>query len=1803
MSWAQRRSSQRPNPVNNPPTQMYNPNQHSNTENQWQQQPMFKQEPTQQNYWQTPQSYPAPSHTPNANSSVQYQQQFQHDQSGYYQNYDQQAYGNLQYNQPFDQSGTYMNQAQHTNDADGWENWTWSEEDNSNVHGIVSQQQQQEQAGVNDLADSFANDESWNWGVSDSRQSDSNAQLQQPEQRMNDLFPKVGDIKKAPVQTAKTEQSRANRSKLETPQWSTESQPSLESSDDIAHTSESDKSHLVSRSSTISHSPISGNEHLATGGSEIANAEAQVENVEIIKQDVKVNSGLPPPKNILTPPLLPPPQGAADDSKNNPYKRNMGLSHKSANKFRSNAPLVSFTSQSVNLETLPDNSEHPDHPPAVEVVKVPTRGPPTHWTQTENNEVPINDRNQYLETGQLSDVGITDGNEGNDVGNDTLPPPGLQRMVPGQLEQHEANRRTDEPLLGLSRMVVGENNIGQAQYDMTGPPEGLRRMIPGESSSPETSLHQQNIDDNDSESELNHTVSSNVTNAPPQRSATIGADTPPRVPNPVIPVQPPSNRSEVIGGGDEESPNSGNDVPEPSVPKNVSLNDTKSKSLSKSKEKIEHHENRREKVEGQNNDTTVSSITNSIRNLTVGENLTDGQASNTSVHDHSPRRPSRQESSESDSDRKHPSRSRRDKRSMEKSKYRDKEKDRYRDRDGERERHKERDSDRYSPEAYRDRRDRREREKRYRDRRYEEDTDYYSDKEKDRRGRSEREPDYDRKYSSLRKEKDRRRKERDSRDYRDSRRYYGRYADDYGPENRSSRPSSRSDSMHDSYRDRRHDVDVRDRRPRDRDRERDRYRNREHRDGFNPYQGFSYDPYNPYYQQYQYYENLRRTNPQAYAEWYRKYYQQTVGSTVSFTADDRGSVHSGRSSANDELAKDRYTRQSFYSQSSLANYYGQSQSLSGQYGLDSSSFNRTYDQTDLSLTYEEQSTVAQRLTPAKFSTVHLKASIASGRMVRVLPHYPMDGQSATVEIRNFDYLLDNDPDYLELKSFPGPLVKGVTHKKQVIEYCDKKIKGAHYNRDIADVDSYVLMWELLILLIRQNGMVVGTDIAELLLKNQSTEAPPRSSSVLSNTSSNAAVEKNDNSDYPPQHGSSESGSTHSVMKEDEVTRKFREYLLYGSCKEALEWAMKRGLWGHALFLASKLDKRTYANVMMRFANGLTLNDPLQSLYQLLSGKIPAAVTCVSDEKWGDWRPHLAMILSNSTLRPDLNCRAITQLGDTLLGRGSLYAAQFCYLMAEVGFGQHGNSNTRLVLLGSDHRKSYPQFITNEAIHMTEIYEFACSLNDQGFHINEFQVYKYIMATRLADFGLLDKALQYLERLASHIVAQPVSTHLSLIERVCSLADKLKFHDPLGDPDEDEPGFGDDLETSRPDNLWLKDLKAIQNDYQAGKFIQDQYNEAYIQQDLNQQHSYNESNEAWQVHQQQQQSVYQYEHVQKPWQPEQPPEEPGQSHDDTLTNQYIDQQQNQNYWPGQPEQSNHYTQELLPEQQQFEQPHSYNENLNNLIEDVVPPQPKISMPNQSKRTSSYDVEPSAHSENQQDTSPMTKPQSPVRAPDVSKQQSTGWFGGIFSKLSMKPKNQMKLPDDKNPKIVWDQDKKRWVNVDEDPNDPANDFKPPPKMSDMKSQPAPGTGFGSLQSSSFVYGSSSANTSLTANVGSFYSDQRPTSLPSASASPAMVGSQGDDEATPKPVQSNMFKMQRGRNLKNAYVNVFKQNGTTTATPSGPGPLSGLEQSPPGPPQMNFFIPQPVNDPNAPVDFLTPGGAPVQVGEPQKKKSNSS
>lgn len=72
-------------------------------------------------------------------------------------------------------------------------------------------------------------------------------------------------------------------------------------------------------------------------------------------------------------------------------------------------------------------------------------------------------------------------------------------------------------------------------------------------------------------------------------------------------------------------------------------------------------------------------------------------------------------------------------------------------------------------------------------------------------------------------------------------------------------------------------------------------------------------------------------------------------------------------------------------------------------------------------------------------------------------------------------------------------------------------------------------------------MVVGTDIAELLMKNRTNNERSHSVSSTGSTHIDSSAEQ----DY-----STGPSSIHQY-KDDYITDKFREYLIYGSGKEAL----------------------------------------------------------------------------------------------------------------------------------------------------------------------------------------------------------------------------------------------------------------------------------------------------------------------------------------------------------------------------------------------------------------------------------------------------------------------------------------------------------------------------------------------------------------------------------------------------------------------------------------------------------------------------
>ncbi|ETE65421.1 Protein transport protein Sec16A, partial [Ophiophagus hannah] len=212
--------------------------------------------------------------------------------------------------------------------------------------------------------------------------------------------------------------------------------------------------------------------------------------------------------------------------------------------------------------------------------------------------------------------------------------------------------------------------------------------------------------------------------------------------------------------------------------------------------------------------------------------------------------------------------------------------------------------------------------------------------------------------------------------------------------------------------------------------------------------------------------------------------------------------------------------------------------------------------------------------------------------------------------------------------------------------------------------------------------------------------------------------------------------------------------------------------------------------------------------------MPAASTCCGDEKWGDWRPHLAMVLSNLTNNTDVESRTIVTMGDTLASKGLLDAAHFCYLMAQEGFGVYTKKTTKLVLIGANHRAvvtmqpclrgGYAEgleqlwalsptavqrgrriknssldwhFASNEAIQRTETYEYAQSLGTQPCSLPNFQVFKFLYACRLAEMGLIAQAFHYCEVISKAILTNPGCYSPVLIAQVIQISSQLRLFDP------------------------------------------------------------------------------------------------------------------------------------------------------------------------------------------------------------------------------------------------------------------------------------------------------------------------------------------------------------------------------------------------------------------------------------------
>lgn len=451
--------------------------------------------------------------------------------------------------------------------------------------------------------------------------------------------------------------------------------------------------------------------------------------------------------------------------------------------------------------------------------------------------------------------------------------------------------------------------------------------------------------------------------------------------------------------------------------------------------------------------------------------------------------------------------------------------------------------------------------------------------------------------------------------------------------------------------------------------------------------------------------------------------------------------------------------------------------------------------------------VHQMPAPLKYSIPHAVVSFGpAGQLIRVTTGLSAQENVSHLEIHSLEVILSETQEQQEMRSFPGPLTREDLHKVDAIEFAHQMAGACMRDSKLQDKSSAALLWNILILLCRQNGQIVGSDIAELLMQDSHSDGScPSDAPTLIDFNEDTTAEA------PPCKGDdllTGNWSSFSSENSEKGLQTYTQLLLAGRKKEALESAMTSGLWGHALFLASKMDNRSYMTVLNRFTGQLTPSDPLQTLFQLLSGRIPAAATCCGNEKWGDWRPHLAVMLSNETGDPAIQQKAIITMGDTLASRGLIHAAHVCYLTASVPFGVFTQKAERLVLLGSSHRKLFECFATNTAIQCTELYEYCQTLGNKNFSIPSFQVYKFLYANRLLDCGLSSQAFHYCE-----VVGQAILRHQEpffvLTGEVVKLSERLRYSEGQFS------GAGLHGDGQEPD--WLKHLRARHHSLQTGTF--------------------------------------------------------------------------------------------------------------------------------------------------------------------------------------------------------------------------------------------------------------------------------------------------------------------------------------------------------------------------------------------------
>ncbi|KAJ5166442.1 COPII coat assembly protein sec16 [Penicillium canariense] len=363
---------------------------------------------------------------------------------------------------------------------------------------------------------------------------------------------------------------------------------------------------------------------------------------------------------------------------------------------------------------------------------------------------------------------------------------------------------------------------------------------------------------------------------------------------------------------------------------------------------------------------------------------------------------------------------------------------------------------------------------------------------------------------------------------------------------------------------------------------------------------------------------------------------------------------------------------------------------------------------------------------------------------------------------------------------PGPL-KSKSKKKDVLAWLSSKIAvfenemppGFDRSHPVTQkrYEEKILLWKVVKILVENDGNLEGSPAVQNSLRQvfvpKLTEPGPEGSLM---------------SPFGTSGGFASLGvpSQPDVAADPQWTEELRDYLLLGEREKAVWAAVDRRLWGHAMILASTMDRSIWKQAVQEFVrreirSTTTNTESLAALYEIFAGNVEESVDELVPpsaraghqlisradghgssknvlDGLDSWRDTVGLVLSN---RSSEDHQALLALGRLLASYGRVEAAHICFIFSRgATFGGADDPQANIVLLGADHQRLPCSLMDEDAILLTEIYEFATSVlaNSPVASFPYLLAFKLLHAKQLADRGYKSEAQTYCDVVAASLKA-------------------------------------------------------------------------------------------------------------------------------------------------------------------------------------------------------------------------------------------------------------------------------------------------------------------------------------------------------------------------------------------------------------------------------------------------------------------